>query len=110
MADTYKRVARTSSSAAGATTVYTVPGATTALVKKIHLSNNSGVSGTVKLHHVESGGSADGTNVILPTVTLGNNEQAIDDGPFVMETGDTLQILADGTNAITINVYAAEVV
>lgn len=109
MADTYKRLARTSSSSATATTVYTVPGATTTLVRKIHISNNSGTAGTVKIHHVESGGSADATNVILPTVTLGNNEQGIDDAPFAMEDGDTIQIIADGTNAITINVYGLEI-
>lgn len=109
MADTYKRLARTSSSAAAATTIYTVPGATTTIVKKIVVSNNSGTAGTVKLHHVESGGSADATNVILPTTTLGDQEHGTDDGAFVMETGDFLQIIADGANAITISVYGLEV-
>ncbi len=110
MADTYKRLNTTRTFTSGtATTIYTVPGATTALIRKILISNNGTVSGTVKLHHVESGGAADATNVILPTVTLSANEHCVDEAPFAMSTGDIIKAVGDGTNAITINVYGIEV-
>lgn len=108
MADAYKRLAQVSSAAVGPTTIYTATGVT-AIVKKIILANNSGAAGTIKLHHVESGGSADTTTVILPTTSMGNNEHGADDAPFVMEAGDFLQMEADGTHAITVQVYGLEV-
>jgi hypothetical protein len=111
MADNYKRLARASFFIATTTTVYGPVGAgVTTLVKKIQVSNNSVLSGTVKIHHVQSGGVADATNVILPTTTLGPNEQGTDDATFVMETGDTLQVFGDGTagHVISISAYGLE--
>ena len=108
MADAYKRLAQTSSAATGPTTIYTATGVT-AVVRKIQVINQSGAQATIKLHHVENSGSADATTVILPTVTLENNEHGIDDTPFVMEAGDFIQMEADGTNAITVQLYGLEI-
>lgn len=110
MADTYKRLNTTTTfSSSGGTTIYTVPGATTALVRKIQVLNPGASAGTVKLHHVPNGGSASSSNVILPTVTLGVNEHGIDDAPFAMATGDFIVAVGDNTNTITINIYGAEI-
>ena len=111
MADTYKRLntTRTFTSAA-ATTIYTAPALTTVLVKKIVISNNGGAPGTAKIHHVQSGGSADSSNVILPTTTIGINEHGDDDAPFAMAAGDFISVVGDGTNAINISIYGLEVV
>jgi|SRR5688572_5009362 len=112
MPDVYKRLntTRTFTSAASAgTQIYPVPASTTALVKKVVISNNGGATGTVKLHHVQSGGSADSTNVILPTTSLAPNEYGVDDAPFAMSAGDEIRAVGDGTNAISISIYGLEV-
>jgi len=105
MADSYKRLAQGTFSSGTATTLYTVPAASTAIVKKIVLSNNSGAAATVKLHHVPDAGSPTSSNVILPTTTMQNNEHGSDEGVFVMETGETIRGIGDGTNAISYTIY-----
>lgn len=109
MPDTYKRLntTRTFTSGSG-TTIYTVPGSTSALVRKIQVSNNGTATAIAKIHHVQSGGSADATNVILPATTLGINEHGMDDVPFTMAAGDSIVAIGDGTNAVTINLYGLE--
>jgi len=109
MADTYKRLNTTRTfTSATALTIYTASSAV--IVRRISISNNGGSSGTAKLHHVESGGSADSTNVILPTTTLAPNEHGVDDAPFAMASGDFIACVGNGTNAINISVYGLEVV
>lgn len=108
--DTYKRLNTTRSFTSGtALTIYTVPASTTTLVKKMVISNNGGSTGTAKIHHVQSGGSADATNVILPTTSLASNEHGVDDAPFAMAAGDFIAVVGDGTNAINISIYGLEV-
>ncbi len=110
MADVYKRLNTTRSFSSGSgTTIYTVPAATTALIRKVQVSNNGTSTATAKLHHVPSGGSADATNVILPTTTMGPNEHGADDAQFAMATGDTIVAYGDGSNTVTINIYGLEV-
>jgi hypothetical protein len=110
MADTYKRLNTTTTFSSGAgTTIYTVPGATTALVRKVQVINPGSSAGTVKLHHVPSGGAAGNGNIILPTVSLGVNEHGVDEAPFAMATGDFIVAVGDGTNTITINIHGIEV-
>lgn len=115
MAETYKRLNTTrafTASASPYTTIYTVPALTTALVKKIVVSNNSGSSATAKLWHIPSGtaaSAADNTHIILPTTTLAANEHGVDDGPFAMAAGDLIVAQGDGTNAINISIYGLEV-
>ncbi len=109
MADVYKRLNTTREfSAASATTIYTVPALTTALIRKVQVSNNGSGTCTAKLHHVQSGGSADATNVILPTTTMAVNEHGADDAPFAMAAGDSIVAYGDGSNAVTINIYGIE--
>ena len=109
MADTYKRLAQGTFTSGTATTLYTVPGATTTIVKKIVISNNGGANATAKLHHVVSAGSATASNVILPTVALAVNEHGVDDGTFVMETGETIRGVGDATNAVSYSIYGLEI-
>ena len=112
MTDVYKQLAttRTFFTSAG-TTVYTVPALTTALVKKVIVSNNTALSGTVKLHHVPSAGSASALNVILPTTALAANEHGVDDAPFAMAAGDFIVAVGDNTagHDINISIYGLEV-
>ncbi len=110
MPDTYKRLntVRTFSSAT-VTTIYTVPASTTALIKKLVVSNNGGSVASIKLHHVQSGGTTDNTHVILPTTSMASNESGVDDAPFAMAAGDFITAIGDGTNAVNISIYGLEV-
>ena len=109
MTNTFKRLAVPAAiSSASATTVYTVPAATSAQLGGVSVVNQSGASGTIKIHHVESGGSADATNCVLDTTTLSDGDNGwLLDG-LIMTAAETLQVFADGTNAISISVYGLE--
>jgi hypothetical protein len=86
-------------------TLYTVPGATSALVKHMSIVNTSTISGsTVKLWH---DGSAN-VNLIMPAVTIAAGEWAEFEGTITMETGDTLKAEAQSANIITITVHGVE--
>jgi len=109
MADTYKRLAQTNTAAAGPTTVYTVPAATTAIVRKVVVLNPGVSAATVTLHHVEDGGSAGNDTLILPSTALQAGEHGVDEAPFVMEEGDFIAVQTDGTNSVTVHVYGLEI-
>ena len=104
MADAFKKLAQV---VLGTTpsTLYTVPGATEAIVKHIRMVNTSGSDTTVKLWH---DGSADG-NVILPAVTVKAGGWAEFDGALLMEAADTLQGEAGAVTSITVTAYGDEV-
>ena len=52
------------------TTLYTVPAATTGIVKTIIITNTTATDATVELWHVDSGGSVGDTNKILDDFTV----------------------------------------
>lgn len=106
MTDTYKKLGQAElAQAAGTTTLYTVPGATEAIVKHITVVNSTGGAVTVKLWH---DGSAD-VNLILPETTLDANGHGQWDGTMTMEAGDTLVGQSDTASAVTVTVYGDEV-
>lgn len=103
MADVYKRLNTVQTVTSSGTVVYTVPGSTTALIKKIVVSNNAAPTATVKIYH----GTAADANVILPTTTLLQNEYGVDDAPFALSAGEVITV--DGTGTVNIQVYGLEV-
>lgn len=110
MTDVFKRLNTTLTfTSATAATIYTVPGSTSTIVKKIVVSNNGGTSALAKIYHVPTGSSAGVSNIILPATTLGSNEYGVDDAPFAMAAGDFIAVAGDGTNAISISIYGLEI-
>lgn len=71
----------------GIDTLYTVPAATSALVKNIHVVNTATVE-TETVQIWQSGSNP--VNLILPPVSLGPGEFGIFDGAITMEAADTL--------------------
>lgn len=103
MADTPKKLAQMTLTG-GNDTLYTVPAATSALIKHIRVVNFSGADKTVKLWH-------DGTtdaNIILPAVNVVAGGWGEFDGAILMETGDTLVALGSAASGITVTVYGVE--
>jgi hypothetical protein len=90
---------------ASATTLYTVPAVTTAIVKHIRAVNGTASDRTLKLWH---DGTAD-ANLILPAATIVAGGWAEFDGNILMEAGDTLSGQASVATAITVTVYGDEV-
>lgn len=93
----------------GIATLYTVPAATQAIVKELMVSNNTGGAETVDVHYVESGGSADDTNIYIPGVTVAANDFLQIRSTQILETGDTIQALASVAAGVSIMASGAEV-
>lgn len=109
MANTFKRLATPAAvSSATATTVYTVPAGASTQIGGISVVNQSGASGTIKIHHVEDGGSASAANCVLDETTMADGDRGWLLEGLIMSANETIQVLADGTNAISINVYGLE--
>ena len=86
----------------GVDTLYTVPGATSALIKTISVVNIGGVAQSVKIWQ---SGSAD-DNVILPQIILASGEFANYGGVLTLAATDTIE--AEGDTGITITMEGVE--
>jgi hypothetical protein len=81
----------------GNVTIYTCPTATEAVVKNINLYNSHSGDVVVFPKINDSSGS---TLVVLKKSTLATLAQTSLAGPFVLETGDTLQLNCDVASKI----------
>lgn len=104
MAETWKKLYQ-GQVGSSATTLYTVPGATEAIIKHIRAVNTSGTARTIRLWH---DGSAD-ANAILPPVELGPGEWGEFDGSILAEAADTISGQAGAATAITVTIYGLEI-
>lgn len=107
MAFTEKKLARQAVNSTGET-VYTVPAATTAIVKDIHICNNSAAACYVSLWLVPNGGSASDENVMFFQWNVPANDFVHWSGWQVLDTaGDTIQALSQTSDQITISISGA---
>ena len=90
-------------------TLYTVPGGKSAIVKNIVLANVTGIEATVHLSVVPSGGSASTSNRILSNYAIPANGIATLDCSIVMPTGAFLHATNTTSNAITCTISGVEV-
>jgi len=93
----------------GVTTVYTAPVNTRIYVKDINICNTTGISRTVSVFLVPSGGSAGTGNALLYNVTLFGSDLYRWQGVQVINAGDRIQVQASATGA-TITVSGGEAV
>lgn len=82
------------------TTVYTVPGATSAIVKEIVISNITNAAATLSISIVPSAGAAGDTNRILKDLSFPANSISTLDIMQVMATGDFISIKQGTASAI----------
>jgi len=85
--------------------LYTVPGATSAIVKRIVLVNNDTEDLTAELNH---DGDTEATR-ILPPISIDAGGWAEFDGAICMDTGDTLQGKGEQATEITYTIYGLEI-
>lgn len=100
MATTTKALARTAATTSTATTLYTVPSATTTIVTNIVVSNTAASTSTVTI-------ALDGVNLI-PTANIAANSIATFDLKQVLAATKTITGGAS-TTAVTIHISGVEV-
>jgi hypothetical protein len=104
MSENFKKLAQ-AQLGVGASTLYTVPGATQAVIKHMRVANPTGSTVSFKLWH-------DGTTdsfIIVPSADILAGGWAEFDGNILMETADTLSGLASIATSLTITVYGLEI-
>lgn len=105
MAESYKKLYQGQpAAAASTTTMYTVPAATSAIVKQMRIVNTSTTTATTI--KIWNGGTAD-SNVILPATSIDAGGFAEFDGTITLATGETL-IGQTGAATITVTIYGVE--
>lgn len=86
------------------TTIYTVPGATSAIVKQFILANVTALAATFSISLVPSGGAAGDGNRILKNLSLPATSITILDLMEVMDTGDFISTQQGTASSITCTV------
>jgi hypothetical protein len=104
MAETYKKLDQRAVPNT-ATTVYTVPSSTQAIVKSIRAVNTSASSATIKIWQ---GGTAD-ANVILPATTIDAGGFAEWEGTMTMAAADYIAAQASAATSITMTINGLEI-
>lgn len=104
MADTLKRMVGPIHLTTSAATYYTVPAATVATIRAIHLLNHTGGNVTVSM---SIGADSTGTR-LLSSEPISGNSTFDWTGTLVMAAGEILQIFASATNSITAVVSGVE--
>ncbi len=88
-----------------ATTLYTVPGSTTTIVRHIRAVNDDSVSHTLDLYR---NGSAS-ANRLTETITIQAGSSYEDDVYLPLATTDTIQGKADASSKVTLFIGGAEI-
>lgn len=101
---TPKRLAQNAQASTSETTVYTVPGATSAIVKHIIIANTTGSAANYSISIVPSAGSATAANRILETVSFAANSITSIPVMIQMDTGDFISIKQGTSAAITVTI------
>lgn len=89
-------------------TVYTVPSATTTIVKQILVANVTSTAATATIHFVPSAGSASASNKVFGEITISANSTQVIDLSTVLPTGATVQALAGSATSINIHISGVE--
>ena len=76
------------------TTFRTTPADSVDLVKNIDIANNGASIATLSVYLVPSGGVADDTNILMPSVTIKRNNIVQWTGVQVLNSGDTIQAIS----------------
>lgn len=106
---TPKQLCATSQLTTSATTYYTVPASTTAIIKQILLSNATSTDASATVHFVPSAGSASTSNKTFAEVVISANTTQVIDLSSVLPTGSTIRLLSGTASAINVHISGVEV-
>lgn len=107
---TPKRLTGPAQVANSATDVYTVPGATSVVVKQIVFNNTSASAVNVTAYVIPVGGTAGPNTAIISALSIAPNSQVIWSADIPMASGEKLNFLASATTSVTYLVSGIEIV
>jgi|SRR3972149_963160 len=107
MANTYKNLGQ-SQIANTTTTVYTVPGSTTGIIKELIITNTTSSAATITVYADPDGTVADATTAILSGWSVPANDFLRFRCWLPMTAASTLKAVGGTNNAITITVSGVE--
>lgn len=109
MAEDYKKLAQGTLTGDGSTvdTLYTVPSATDVIVKEIRIVNYDTSNHWIRIHDVDSGGTAGDANLILPELPIEAGGLLTEYGEITPTADDALKAVSDGV--VTYTLYGVEV-
>jgi len=105
MADTAKRLSGPALLTASAATVYTVPGATTTILRSVHVSNETGSTATFTM---SIGTDASGKR-LWTAMDIATKSSFDWSGFIVLAAGEVLQAFSGTTSALTLTTSGVEV-
>lgn len=88
---------------------YTVPSATTTIVKQLIIANPTGTAATASVSIVPSAGSASTSNNVIGGLTVSANSTLVFDLSQVLATGDSIWALASAGTTLNIVISGVEV-
>lgn len=94
------------------TTQYTAPTGTRVIIDKFTATNASGANQTIAVNVVPSGGTAGASNLVIPAVTIVNNDPPnLMPGLVgrVLNPGDFISTLPSAASAIVIRIEGREI-
>ena len=107
MTDTIKRMYGPAQPATTNATLYTVPGATTAAIRNIHITNTTGTAATISLSI--NGTAATVANCIIAAESVPANGSYDWSGFIGLAAADTIQGLQGTLSALTVTISGVEV-
>lgn len=107
MADTAKQI-YTAQPGTSDTLLYTVPGATTTVVRSIHVANTTGTAATITLG-LNSAAALAAANHFLSAVSIPANGTYDWSGFQVLDAAETIRALQGTLNALTVHISGIEI-
>jgi len=107
MAITQKRLGGPSQLTASSATYYTVPSATTTIVKQILLTNTTGSSKTVTVR-LYTTGTENNTFDVLSEMPLAANETVAFNCSMVMAATETIKAFCSSATSVNISIFGIE--
>ena len=106
---TPKRLAGPAFLTTSAAAAYTVPAGKTGVVKQIILNNTSANAVTVSAHIVPNAGSASASNQVITGLSIAAGSQIIWAADIPLAVGESVQLLASTSSAVTSTVTGIEI-
>ncbi len=104
----YKVLGQSAPAATTATTLYTVPAATSTLVSGIYVANRNNAADTFRIAIRPAGASLATSQYIAYDIAIPANDTVVFPGGFTLATTDVVTVYA-GTTTLTFTIYGAEI-
>ena len=109
MATAYKVLGQSAPDNTSATTLYTVPSATSAVVSTLHVANVTGTAATATVYIRVAGATAADSNALFKSLSVpANSIYAFTEG-ITLATTDVITVQTGTANALTFMAFGSEI-